>query len=89
MATLRQCPPKSNHCVSCILSQSISCIDSKIAAVWWSEVYIPVLQEMLKMFPIVLDTFPFLLNVVAHTLWLFSYMGHFKMVNDCAVFFCV
>jgi hypothetical protein len=58
----------------------------KAAATSQSEVYLSALQEMLKMFPIGLDTIltP-LKQILAHMLSVFGYTGCFKMSE----FFCV
>jgi hypothetical protein len=80
------------HCVGCGHYRLVRCSDSEIAATLYScEVYLPTLQDMLKVFPIGLEIFLHTfstdsgLNTVI-VLWIYRTLG--KMIG-LPELFCV
>jgi hypothetical protein len=81
--------PMCKHCIDCHVSCCVSCSHTGNAFLY-SELSIPVLQEILKMFPIGLVMF-FMPSkqIMAHMLLLFyGYTEHFNLSFFCQ-FFCV
>jgi hypothetical protein len=81
--------PVHKHCIDCCVSYSVGCSHIE-SAFLYIELYIPVFQEGLKIFPIglVMYSTPSK-QIVAHILLLFcGYTEHFKLYFFC-VFFSV
>jgi hypothetical protein len=51
-----------------LLSWLVNCDKTKTAATLWSKVYLPMMQEILKMIPTGSDTLPTPKKILAHTL---------------------
>jgi hypothetical protein len=56
----------SAMCEHCYVLCSLGRSHSEIATTLYSEVHMPILQEMLKVFPICLDTFSMLKQILSH-----------------------
>jgi hypothetical protein len=74
-------------CIDCHISYSFSCNHSERTVTLYTEVYVFVLQDMLKMFPVTSDTYSEPIVVLAHILQFSEYTlsCHNKSINSESV----